>query len=98
AVSFTKGCYVGQETVARLFYRGKPNRQLRGVRLSSPAWTGAEIMFGDRSVGRLGSVAESPSLGSIALALVRREAPPGSHVQVGSDAIKAVVVELPFAA
>ena len=33
AVSFTKGCYVGQETVARLFYRGKPNRQLRGIRL-----------------------------------------------------------------
>jgi folate-binding protein YgfZ len=98
AVSFTKGCYVGQETVARLFYRGKPNRQLRGLRLSEPAWTGAEVMFGDRVVGRLGSVAESPSLGMIALALVRREAPPGSHVSVGSDQIKAVVVELPFAA
>jgi folate-binding protein YgfZ len=96
AVSFTKGCYVGQETVARLYYRGKPNRQLRGVRLSTPAWSGAEIKFGDRVVGRLGSVAESPSLGSIALALVRREAPPGSHVSVGSDEIKAVVVELPF--
>src|SRR3954452_10736824 len=36
AVSFTKGCYVGQETVARLFYRGKPNRHLRGLRLSEP--------------------------------------------------------------
>ncbi|MGH2916520.1 MAG: YgfZ/GcvT domain-containing protein [Solirubrobacteraceae bacterium] len=98
AVSFTKGCYVGQETVARLYYRGKPNRRLRGVRLASPAWTGAEVMFGDRAVGRLGSVAESPSLGSIALAIVRREAPPGSHVKVGSDAIQGVVVELPFAA
>ena len=96
AVSFTKGCYVGQETVARLFYRGKPNRQLRGLRLSTPAAPGAEIMFGDRTVGHLGSVAESPSLGSIALALVRREAPPGSHVTVGSDEIGAVVVELPF--
>jgi folate-binding protein YgfZ len=96
AVSFTKGCYVGQETVARLFYRGKPNRQLRGLRLSAPAWTGAEITFGGRVVGRLGSVAESPALGSIALALVRREAPPGSHVSVGSNEIKAVVVELPF--
>ena len=31
AVSFTKGCYVGQETVARLFYKGKPNRELRGL-------------------------------------------------------------------
>jgi folate-binding protein YgfZ len=96
AVSFTKGCYVGQETVARLYYRGKPNRQLRGLRLSGPAWTGAEVTFGGRAVGRLGSVATSPTLGQIALALVRREAPPGSHVTVGSDEIKAVVVELPF--
>jgi folate-binding protein YgfZ len=96
AVSFTKGCYVGQETVARLFYRGKPNRQLRGLRLAQPAWTGAEVTFGDRVVGRLGSVAQSPALGAVALALVRREAPPGSHVRVGHDEIQAVVVELPF--
>jgi folate-binding protein YgfZ len=97
AVSFTKGCYVGQETVARLFYRGKPNRQLRGLRLSAAVPTGAEITLGDRVVGRLGSVAESPALGSIALALVRREAPPGSDVMVGADQVEAVVVELPFA-
>ncbi len=98
AVSFTKGCYVGQETVARLFYRGKPNRRLRGLRLSAAVPTGAEIAFGDRVVGRLGSVADSPALGSIALALVRREAPPGSDVVVGADQVDAVVVELPFAA
>ena len=36
AVSFTKGCYIGQETVARLHYRGKPNRHLRGLRLEAP--------------------------------------------------------------
>jgi folate-binding protein YgfZ len=96
AVSFTKGCYVGQETVARLFYRGKPQRQLRGLRLAQPGWTGAEVTFGDRVVGRLGSVAQSPALGPVALALVRREAPPGSHVRVGHDEIQAVVVELPF--
>ncbi|HEY3774209.1 MAG TPA: glycine cleavage T C-terminal barrel domain-containing protein [Solirubrobacteraceae bacterium] len=98
AVSFTKGCYVGQETVARLYYRGKPNRHLRGLRLSTPVGTGAEITFGDRVVGHLGSVAESPSLGPVALALVRREAPPGSQVQVGPDEVEAVVVELPFVA
>jgi folate-binding protein YgfZ len=97
AVSFTKGCYVGQETVARLFYRGKPNRQLRGLRLSAPVASGAEITLGARVVGQLGSVAESPPLGSIALALVRREAPPGSEVLVGADQVDAVVVELPFA-
>ena len=98
AVSFTKGCYVGQETVARLFYRGKPNRHLRGLRLSAPAQTGDEIVFADKVVGRLGSVADSPALGPIALALVRREAAPGSDVVVGADQVDAVVVELPFAA
>ena len=96
AVSFTKGCYVGQETVARLYYRGKPNRRLRGLRLSQPVISGAQIAFGGRVVGRLASVAESPALGPIALALVRREAPPGSHVTVGADEVSAVVVELPF--
>src|SRR5207342_1402597 len=48
AVSFTKGCYVGQETVARLFYKGKPNRHLRGLRLGAPAERGAEIHLGER--------------------------------------------------
>jgi folate-binding protein YgfZ len=98
AVSFTKGCYVGQETVARLHYRGKPNRHLRGLRLSAPVATGAEIVFDDRVVGTLGSVAHSPALGPIALALVRREAPPGSHVRVGAEDVEATVVELPFTA
>jgi folate-binding protein YgfZ len=98
AVSFTKGCYVGQETVARLFYRGKPNRVLRGLRLSGPVPSGADIEFGGRSVGKLGSVASSPALGSVALALVRREAPPGSYVTVGSEQVRGVVVELPFEA
>jgi tRNA-modifying protein YgfZ len=96
AVSFTKGCYVGQETVARLYYRGKPNRHLRGVRLSSPARTGDEIAFEGKAVGRIASVAQSPALGPLALALVRREAPAGSAVTVGADQISAIVVELPF--
>jgi folate-binding protein YgfZ len=98
AVSFTKGCYVGQETVARLHYRGKPNRQLRGLRLTAPAASGDRITLEGRGVGTLGSVARSPALGVIALALVRREAPPGCTVNVGSetDAAPAEVVELPF--
>jgi folate-binding protein YgfZ len=97
AVSFTKGCYVGQETVARLFYRGKPNRHLRGLRLGGPAATGDVLRLGEREVGRLGSVAVSPAHGWIALALVRREAPPGSAVAVGDGGVPAAVVELPFA-
>jgi folate-binding protein YgfZ len=96
AVSFTKGCYVGQETVARLHYRGKPNRHLRGLRLSAPARTGDELKLAGRVVGRLGSVGLSPSLGPIALALVRREAEPGAVLDVGDGATHAEVVELPF--
>jgi tRNA-modifying protein YgfZ len=94
AVSFTKGCYVGQETVARLHYKGKPNRHLRGLRLAEPAERGDPIELGDRQVGQIGSTGVSPALGPIALALVRREAAPGDTVSVcGSPA---EVVELPF--
>jgi folate-binding protein YgfZ len=96
AVSFTKGCYVGQETVARLYYRGKPNRGLRGLRCESPVQAGEPVSFEDRPVGAIGSATVSPRFGPIALALVRREAPPGSHVAVGSG-VGAEVVELPFA-
>jgi tRNA-modifying protein YgfZ len=99
AVSFTKGCYVGQETVARLHYRGKPNRHLRGLRLSAPAEPGAELRLGEKIVGRLGTVADSDALGPIALAIVRREAEPGATLTVGDDgAVTAEVATLPFAA
>lgn len=94
AVSFTKGCYVGQETVARLFYKGKPNRHLRGLRLSAPVAGGTELMLGEKRVGAVGSVAISPQHGPIALALVRREAEPGATVTAGEAT--AEVVELPF--
>jgi folate-binding protein YgfZ len=97
AVSFTKGCYVGQETVARLHYKGRPNRHLRGVRLSEPAALGDELVLSERVVGRLGSVATSPELGPIALALVRREAEPGAAVGVGALGASGEIVELPFA-
>jgi len=96
AVSFTKGCYVGQETVARLYYKGKPNRHLRGLRLSEQAACGDELRLGDRPVGRLGSVQVSPRLGPIALALVRREAQPGVSVSVGEHDARAKVLALPF--
>jgi tRNA-modifying protein YgfZ len=95
AVSFTKGCYVGQETVARLHYKGKPNRHLRGLRLSEPTPPGTPLTLEGREVGRLGSAVVSPTFGPIGLALVRREAPPGSTVDVG-EAVSAEVVALPF--
>ena len=96
AVSFTKGCYVGQETVARLHYKGKPNRHLRGLRLSRPARTGEPVRLGERPVGRVGSNCRSPAHGPIALALIRREAAPGETVAVGDDGASAQVVDLPF--
>ncbi len=92
AVSFTKGCYIGQETVARLHYKGKPNRHLRGLKLSAPAPAGAALRLGEKEVGTLGSVAVSPALGPIGLAIVRREAEPGTELRVGEDGVTAEVV------
>jgi folate-binding protein YgfZ len=96
AVSFTKGCYIGQETVARLHYKGKPNRHLRGLRLSAPAQPGAALRLGEKEVGTLGSAAVSPALGPVGLAILRREAEPGATVAVGEDGVTAEVVALPF--
>jgi folate-binding protein YgfZ len=98
AVSFTKGCYVGQETVARLHYKGKPNRHLRGLRLSAPAERGDPIVLGEREVGTVGSACVSPVHGPIALALIRREAQPDDEVLVGQPGDPAVVVDPPFTA
>jgi folate-binding protein YgfZ len=95
-VSFTKGCYIGQETVARLHYKGKPNRHLRGLRLSGRAAPGAALRLGDKEVGTLGSAVVSPALGRIGLAIVRREAEPGAELAVGEDGVTAQVVALPF--
>jgi folate-binding protein YgfZ len=98
AVSYTKGCYVGQETVARLYWKGKPNRHLRGLRLSAPAEPGSPLRLAETEVGVLASVAISPVHGPIALALVRRAAAPGDVLRVGADgAVTATVTELPFA-
>jgi folate-binding protein YgfZ len=111
AVSFTKGCYVGQETVARLFYRGKPNRHLRGLRAPAPLAAGAELSYRERAAGRVTSAAVSPAFGPIALAFVRREVPVGALVLLENGAGgaegdggaardrgagEAEVVELPF--
>jgi tRNA-modifying protein YgfZ len=96
AVSFTKGCYIGQETVARLHYKGRPNRHLRGLRLSATAAPGAALRLGEKEVGRLGGAAVSPALGPIGLAIVRREAEPGTELAVGEDGVTGEVVALPF--
>jgi folate-binding protein YgfZ len=101
AVSFTKGCYVGQEPVARMHHRGHPNRHLRGLALSRPATNGETVTSasgdGTRAeVGRVGSAAVSPGFGPIALALIRREVEVGADVLVAGGPAK--VVRLPFEA
>ena len=72
--SFTKGCYVGQEIVARLDARGgNVNKALRGLRLEAPAAAGTPVTVGGKDVGRVTTAAVSPRLGPIALAYLHRD-------------------------
>jgi tRNA-modifying protein YgfZ len=96
AVSFTKGCYIGQETVARLHYKGKPNRHLRGLKLDAPVTQDDAIALEGRDLGRIGTAVVSPAHGPIALAVIRREAAPGALVEVGGTGVRGQVVDLPF--
>ncbi len=98
AVDFNKGCYIGQEPVARLHYRGKPNRHLRGLRLEGPVADGDAVRLGDRELGTIGTAVVSPASGRIALAILRKEAEPGSAVIIDTadGPVAGTVVELPF--
>lgn len=99
AISYTKGCYTGQEFVARLHYRGHVNRYLRGLRLSGPVPRGATVVSPDgATVGDVRSSVESATEGAIALALIRREVADGAEVrvQLGERDVAATVVALPF--
>ena len=99
AVSFTKGCYIGQEPVARLHYRGHANRGLRTILLDHAApIVGATVSLDGRDVGRVTSATESPTLGRpIALAIVRREVATGERVTVSWDdrAAEGEVMDVP---
>ena len=77
AISFTKGCYPGQEPVARLHYRGHPNRTLRVLALEGDALPPADapLSLDGKDVGRVTSAAHDQELGIVALAYVRREVP-----------------------
>jgi folate-binding protein YgfZ len=80
AISYTKGCYVGQETVARVHFRGHVNRHLRGVRSegADPVPRGATLHDeAGIQVGDVRSAVRSPMLGGIGLAMIRREVEPG---------------------
>ena len=102
AVSFTKGCYAGQELVARIDSRGgNVPRPVRGLRLDGEAALvpGAAVLVEGQPVGSLTSVATSPALGAVALAPLARSVAPGQEVTVDAGAgrtSRAVVSELPL--
>ena len=109
AISYTKGCYTGQEVVARVHFRGHVNRTLRGVRASGttpPAYLAALFDGSGKAVGEVHSAASSPRLGGIALAMVRREVENGAQLiarwnadlagDIAAGETQVDVVPLPF--
>lgn len=108
AIDFEKGCYIGQEIVARMKYRGHPNRLLRGIEIKSDLtaqdchtfYAGAKVFNGDKEVGWLTSATFAPTLEKpIALGYVRMAVTEaGSRVQIETSdgRIDGTVVLLPF--
>ena len=94
AVDFTKGCYPGQETVARMHYRGHPNRILRRFAVEgTPPQPGAPILQGDRQVGWISSVAPMPVDGkTFALGYLSRKADPDAPLWAGGSRIQHLTV------
>ena len=104
AISYAKGCYIGQEVIARIRTYGQVARSLRGLRLRSdgkeaPA-RGAKLFLGQKEVGSITSAVWSPALQAvIALGYVRREANQiGTELEVRTPGgtIQAQIVDLPF--
>ncbi len=101
AVSYTKGCYVGQEVVARVHFKGHVNRHLRGLRCPGTQGppTGAALHDADdKPVGDVRSSVVSPRLGPIALGMLRREVEPGTTLSARWEGgeVRADVCALPF--
>ena len=102
AVSFTKGCYIGQETIARIRTYGHVNRSLVGLKADgdSPVTSKSKVIRGGKEIGHVTSSVWSPSVNSmIALAYVRRgNQDPGTPVEIdiAGQARNAVIAPLPF--
>ncbi|HEX3865996.1 MAG TPA: glycine cleavage T C-terminal barrel domain-containing protein [Gemmatimonadaceae bacterium] len=101
AISYTKGCYIGQEVVARVHFRGHVNRHLRGLHAhdGSIPPTGAQLIDDSGNhVGDVRSSVVSPRLGGVALGMVRREIVPGGALNAKweSGASRVGVTQLPF--
>jgi folate-binding protein YgfZ len=101
AISYTKGCYTGQEVVARIHFRGHVNRHLRGLRLGHsepPAERAVLLSLDGKQIGDVRSSALSPRMGAIALIMVRREIEMETTVVVEGQngTTQGQVVSLPF--
>lgn len=101
AISYTKGCYIGQEVVARVHFRGHVNRHLRGLRAAStdaPPHGAQLIDDAGNHVGDVRSSVASPRFGGIALGMVRREVTPGTslHAKWENGERRVDVTVLPF--
>jgi tRNA-modifying protein YgfZ len=96
AVHLEKGCYRGQETVARVHNLGKPPRMLVLLHLDGSVErpsTGDAVVAGGRAVGRLGTVVEHVDLGPVALALLKRGLPADTDLRTGPDEAVAAVID-----
>lgn len=100
SIHFEKGCYLGQETLARVHFRGHTNRQLMGLRLPGMELPppGARLNSGEKEAGRITTAVFSPGLNEvIALGFVRREyLTPGTVLSVAETGAEAIVSGLPF--
>jgi folate-binding protein YgfZ len=102
AISFNKGCYIGQETIERATARGALKRRLMGLRIDGARVPAAEarVMLAGKEIGHLTSPLRSPRLGVLALAILHHSAwTPGTAVRVhdADGELAAAVSELPFA-
>ena len=99
AVHLHKGCYRGQETIARVHNLGRPPRRLVFLHLDGSGHTlpeaGTELVLGDRVVGRLTSVARHYEDGPIALAVIKRNTDPDAVLAAGSTSAAQTVVVAP---
>ncbi len=99
AISTDKGCYTGQEIIARQINYDKITRSMVGLRLEAPTHAGARVSAGDKSAGTVTSAVESPRYGPIALAVLKRPNNlAGTKVVVMDNEvnIRGELIELPF--
>lgn len=103
AINYDKGCYIGQEVIARIHHRGRVNRHLLGFRIDADqVETPSALIAGEKEAGQLTSVVHSPRLGGalIGIGIIHRKyMEPGTELRVGdADGPLATVCSLPFAA